>query len=242
MRIDASNKSYKELNAAILKNPDPNTQITGCCGQRYIADGFSGKKIEIFGTPGNALGAYMDSGEIFVHGDVQDAVGDTMNDGRIYVDGMAGDAVGYAMRGGEIFIHGNVGYRAGIHMKAYGQKRPLMIVGGCAGSFLGEYQAGGTIVVLGLNAGSEPPVSYFCGMGMHGGAIYLRTKILPADLSVRIVASEVTRKDMWELMPKLEHFCNIFGENLNEILKTPFYKLTPDSGNPYKQLYVANYQ
>lgn len=54
------------------------------------------------------------------------------------------------MRGGEIYVRGNAGYRAGIHMKAYRDKRPVMVIGGRTGSFLGEYQAGGYIIVLGL--------------------------------------------------------------------------------------------
>ena len=58
-------------------------------GQRYIASGLSGKDITIEGTPGNALGAYLDGSTITVHGNVQDATGDTMNDGAIYVDGQA---------------------------------------------------------------------------------------------------------------------------------------------------------
>lgn len=37
-------------------------------------------------------------------------------------------------------------------MKAYKEKVPVMVIGGTAGSFLGEYQAGGVIVVLGLEA------------------------------------------------------------------------------------------
>ena len=66
-----------------------------------------------------------------------------MNDGTIIVHGSIGDAAGYAMRGGEIFVRGSAGYRAGVHMKAYEDKLPVMVIGGCAGSFLGEYQAGG---------------------------------------------------------------------------------------------------
>lgn len=50
------------------------------------------------------------------------------------------DATGYAMRGGKIFVRGNAGYRAGIHMKAYKDKTPVLVIGGKAGSFLGEYQ------------------------------------------------------------------------------------------------------
>lgn len=149
MVIDANGLHFQALNRQIRETADAQIVIEHCCGQRYIASGLSGKTIDIHGIPGNALGAYLDSGRIFVHGNAQDAVGDTMNDGEICIDGMAGDAAGYAMRGGRILIRGDVGYRAGIHMKAYRDKQPVMVIGGEAGSFLGEYQAGGTIVVLG---------------------------------------------------------------------------------------------
>ena len=111
--------------------------------------------IDIHGVPGNALGAYLDGAHINVYGNAQDAVGDTMNDGCITIHGSSGDATGYGMRGGSILIEGDVGYRAGIHMKAYRDKQPVMVIGGRAGSFLGEYQAGGCIVVLGLNSEGE---------------------------------------------------------------------------------------
>lgn len=78
------------------------------------------------------------------------------------------------MRGGKIYVRDHAGYRAGIHMKEYKKKVPIMIIGGCAGSFLGEYQAGGILIVLGLqedhhrsSAISPVPVctaeSCFCG-------------------------------------------------------------------------------
>lgn len=35
------------------------------------------------------------------------------------------------------------------HMKEYKEKVPVLVIGGRTGSFLGEYQAGGIIVVLG---------------------------------------------------------------------------------------------
>ena len=34
-----------------------------------------------------------------------------------------------------IFVKGNAGYRAGIHMKAYKEKKPIMVIGGRAGSY-----------------------------------------------------------------------------------------------------------
>lgn len=58
-----------------------------------------------------------------------------MNEGKILIYGNIGDAAGYAMRGGKIYVQGNAGYRAGIHMKAYKEKIPVMIIGGCAGAF-----------------------------------------------------------------------------------------------------------
>ena len=154
MFIDAEKLDYRSLNEAIRAAGDT-CHITGCLGQRFIAAGMSGKKIEIDGIPGNALGAYLGGCEITIHGNAQDAVGDTMNDGTIVVSGSIGDAAGYAMRGGAIYIKGNAGYRAGIHMKEYKEKKPVIVIGGRAGSFLGEYQAGGVIVVLGLHTDSR---------------------------------------------------------------------------------------
>ena len=109
MKINAQGLHFKQLNQMIRSAPDSSIVIDGCCGQRYIASGLSGKQIEIFGTPGNALGSYLDGCELFVHGDAQDAAGDTMNSGCIAIDGLAGDAAGYAMRGGSIYVHGDIG-------------------------------------------------------------------------------------------------------------------------------------
>lgn len=61
-----------------------------------------------------------------------------MNGGSIVVRGSVGDTAGYAMRGGEIYVQGNAGYRAGIHMKAYQDQQPVIVIGGRAGSFLGN--------------------------------------------------------------------------------------------------------
>lgn len=142
MKIKAgADLHFQKLNAAVRETKDPEIEIDDCLGQRYIGAGISDKTIVINGTPGNALGAYMDGAHIVVNGNAQDAIGDTMNDGKIDVFGNAGDAVGYAMRGGRIYIKGNAGYRAGIHMKAYMDHKPVIVIGGRAGSFLGEYQA-----------------------------------------------------------------------------------------------------
>lgn len=241
MVIQAADLSYRQVNQQIRGSADACVEVRGCCGHRFVADGSSGKTVDIYGTPGNALGAYLNGSTVRVHGNAQDAVGDTMNEGLIAIDGMAGDATGYAMRGGRIFVHGDIGYRAGIHMKAYQQKQPLLVVGGKAGSFLGEYQAGGTIVVLGLGSEQEAsaPVGNFCGVGMHGGKIFMRTRMLPVDLSDRLIARPAEERDLDEIRPALEEFCALFAENMDDILSESFYVITPNSRNPYKQLYTV---
>lgn len=240
MNIDAKNMDFKELNEVIRSTADQRITIVNCNGQRYIGNGLGKKVIEINGVPGNALGSYLDGCDIIVNGNAQDATGDTMNDGSIVIHGSSGDATGYAMRGGKIYVRGSTGYRAGIHMKAYQDKVPVLIIGETAGSFLGEYQAGGIIVVLGLHTKEKVPVGNFCGTGMHGGKIYLRCEKLPKDLPKQVVAEKATEKDLAEIRLYLEEFCKFFGENIEDIYLKTFYVLTPNTKNPYKQLYTRN--
>lgn len=239
MTLDVTNLGYKELNDAIRQQKEPCT-IVGCIGQRFIGAGMSEKDITINGIPGNALGAYLNGATVTVNGSVQDAVGDTMNQGKIIVHGNIGDAAGYAMRGGKIFVKGNAGYRAGIHMKAYRDKVPLMIIGGSAGSFLGEYQAGGVIIVLGLETESDRIVGNFPCTGMHGGKMFLRSECKKVKFPSQVTARPANESDIAELKEYLTEYCGLFGFDLEKVLSAPFTVVTPDSKNPYKQMYVAN--
>lgn len=237
-QIDANGLHYQALNETIRQSGAQQIVIENCLGHRYIAAGLSGSHITIHGVPGNALGAYLNGAEITVSGNAQDATGDTMNDGCIVVHGSCGDTTGYAMRGGAIYIERDAGYRAGIHMKAYQQKLPVLVIGGCAGSFLGEYQAGGLIIVLGLDREKQQPlVGNFCAAGMHGGLIVLRGSA-PADLSPQVLSRPANQEDLAKLRPYLATFCTQFGKDLSNILSGPFTVLTPDTKNPYKQLYT----
>lgn len=240
MNITANDMHYKILNDKVRLAECKDITIDNCIGQRYIASGLCDKKLVINGVPGNALGAYLNGAEIIVNGNAQDATGDTMNEGKIIINGSSGDATGYAMRGGKIYIKGNVGYRAGIHMKAYMDKFPVLVIGGKAGCFLGEYQAGGHIVVLGIDGDEKAPVGEFCGMGMHGGKIYLRCSEAPADLPKQVTARESTKEDIAEIEKDVSFFCETFGFNKDEILNHKFVVLMPDTKNPYKQLYTSN--
>ncbi len=242
MRIVAGTKDFQALNREIRACGETKVEVADCLGQRYIASGLSGKDIRISGVPGNALGAYMDGCRVEVFGNAQDATGDTMNAGVLIVHGRCGDATGYAMRGGMILVEGDVGYRAGIHMKAYQEQIPVLVVGGEAGSFLGEYQAGGYIIVLGRNTKGRMPVGNFCAAGMHGGKIFLRTDCskLPHDLPEQIVAREASAEDKEEIRPFVEKFAHAFACDGEALLEKRFVVLEPNTHNPYKRLYVTN--
>ena len=237
--VDATSFDYKELNQKIRETEDDIT-ITDCLGQRFIAAGLNDKKLCIHGTPGNALGAYLNGAQITVHGNAQDAVGDTMNEGKVIIHGNIGDAAGYAMRGGKIFVKGNAGYRAGIHMKEYEEKCPVMVIGGHCGSFLGEYQAGGRIVVLGLNGDDSDIVSNFPCTGMHGGKMFLRSDCKNIRFPENVTVQEASPEDLAEIEDDIAEFCEAFGYEKDFIMNAYFTKIVPDTKNPYKQMYVAN--
>jgi len=240
-RVDAQGMYYRDLNA-LLRNLNGNgvkkIELMNVCGQRYIGTNLNGDlEIDIHGVPGNDLGAFMNGPTLVVHGNAQDGCGNTMDGGQIVIHGDAGDIVGYSMRGGKIFIRGDVGYRVGIHMKEYGEKRPIIVVGGTAQDFLGEYMAGGVLVVLGLTLKKdEEHNARFVGTGMHGGKMYVRGKVshLGGDLEV----VDLEDGDSRLLHNVISEFCNYFDFNMDEIMAHDFAKVIPVSHRPYGKLYA----
>jgi len=242
MSILAKDLHFRDLNERI-KAGGAHVHVEDCYGQRFIASALKDKTVTINGTPGNALGCYLDGAVIEVRGNAQDATGDTMNEGKIIVHGNAGDALGYAMRGGSIFVKGNAGYRTGIHMKEYQEKKPVIVIGGRAGSFLGEYLAGGIIIVLGVEESSNQqaaPVGNFTGTGMHGGKIFIRTNKELVSLPSQVAAEIASKEDLMEIEPIIKEFAGYFDMDASALLKDQFFILRPNAKNPYKQLYTAN--
>jgi glutamate synthase domain-containing protein 3 len=239
--IDAKGLHYKDVNRKIKEAVARGVKeilLKNVNGQRYIGDGVRGKvKIVIEGVPGNDLAAFMDGPTIIVNSNAQDCVCNTMNDGMVIVYGDAGDVLGYGMRGGKLYIKGDVGYRVGIHMKAYKEKKPILIVGGVARDFLGEYMAGGVLIVLGLNR-KNPVVGNFIGTGIHGGVIYVRGKVEKHQVAKEAVFDETTTEDEKMLKTYLKEYCEYFNFNLNEILSEKFTKLVPTTHRPYGKLYA----
>jgi glutamate synthase domain-containing protein 3 len=238
--IDAKGLHFAQLGEQLRALAGQSVQIKNCLGQRYIAAGIADIQVDILGIPGNALGAYLGEGStITVHGNAQDATGDTMSGGAIIIHGSTGDAVGYGMRGGLILAKDGAGYRAGIHMKEYGEKCPTLVIGSRAGDFLGEYQAGGNIIVLGL--GLKPGESLtgrFCGTGQHGGRIYLRTEQLPRELPPQVSHRVAEPEDLNRIATALEQYATAFGTDLQMLRESKYLLLMPNSANPYKSLYA----
>lgn len=239
MLIDAKDLGFAELNEKI-RDCGGECTVKNCIGQRFTAAGMSELDLTLEGIPGNALGAYLAGANITVKGNAQDAVGDTMNSGTITVHGNIGDAAGYAMRGGALYIKGNAGYRAGIHMKEYKDKKPVIVIGGRAGSFLGEYQAGGIIIVLGMNKDKKPVLGNFPCAGMHGGKMMIRGDAEGIKFPAQVRVSTASDDDIEEIRPYLEKFCDAFGFSDEELINEKYTMVTPDTKNPYKQMYVAN--
>ncbi|MFB3883433.1 MAG: hypothetical protein ACE149_19380 [Armatimonadota bacterium] len=245
MRIDARDVHYRELNQRIREAAaagERSFELVNVNGQRYIGDGLRGEvDISISGVPGNDLGAFMDGPTIRVRGNAQDGVANTMNAGRIIVEGHAGDVLGYGMRGGELFVRGRVGYRVGIHMKAFREKRPVIVAGGTAGDFLSEYMAGGLLIVLGLERRpGEPIVGEWCGTGMHGGELYLRGEVEPWRVASQFAGVQAAEgAELEAIRPHVEAFCESFGLNAKEVMGGPFLRVAPTSHRPYGAKYAA---
>jgi glutamate synthase domain-containing protein 3 len=241
--INAQGIFYRELNAKLRKAVSNGTQkieLRNVYGQRYIGTDLDKPvEIEIFGTPGNDLAAFMDSPRIIVHGNAQDGCGNTMNDGEIIIHGHAGDILGLSARGGKIFVRDDVGYRAGIHMKEYQDKKPMVVVGGTAQDFLGEYMAGGVLILLGLKLKEgERHKANFIGTGMHGGAIYIRGDVQEFQLGKEVGVAELDENDYLVLKELVGEFAYHFGYEAEMILTHEFRKLFPRWLRPYGRLYA----
>jgi glutamate synthase domain-containing protein 3 len=240
-KVNAEEMHYKELNA-LLRELDGSgaekVELSNVYGQRYIGTDLKNKmKIDIYGTPGNDLAAFMDGPSIEVHGNAQDCSGNTMNSGQVVIHGRAGDITGYGMRGGKMFIRDDVGYRVGIHMKEYMNNKPIMVVGGTAEDFLGEYMAGGILAVLGLRLKKgESHGARYVGTGMHAGIIYVRGEI--GNLGKEVKKMDVDEKDLVVIKGLVKEYCGYFGKDFDDVMKGKFFKIVPYSHRPYGRIYA----
>ena len=94
--------------------------------------------------------------------------------------------------------------------------------------------------VLGLGDSGEKIVGNFPCTGMHGGKMFLRSACRDIEFPEQVTARPASPEDLDELRGYLEAYCGLFGLDLDEVLKADFTVVTPDSKNPYRQMYVAN--
>ena len=228
--IEAKSLYYKTLNRQIrelLSEGNKEIRLKNIIGQRYIGAGLNSKvRLNIYGIPGQDLGAFMNGPEIIVYGNAQDGVGNTMNAGKIVIHGKAGEIPGHSMRGGKIFIQGDVEYRAGIHMKAYLDQIPWLIIGGTAKDYCGEYMAGGRVVVLNLNDTKVSPVGFSVGTGIHGGSIYIRGRVENYQMGIGAIFAELDDEDQKFLNQALAEYSEDLGLDLSGISTNDFVKVT----------------
>jgi glutamate synthase domain-containing protein 3 len=243
MKINAQGVYYRDLNVKIreaVASGAEKIELSNVNGQYFIGDGINKPvTITISGVPGNDLAAFMNGATIVVRENAQDNIGNTMNAGKVIVHGHAGDVLGYGMRGGRIHIRKDVGYRVGIHMKSYQDNKPVLVAGGNAGDFFGEYMAGGVLVLLGMF--SDDPAKakhgYLFGTGMHGGVIYVRGGVDESRLAKEVGVFELDESDRKELEGYIRDYCKDFKLDANEVLSEGFVKVLPRSKRPYGNMY-----
>lgn len=244
-KIHVGSMHYRTLSTVIQEQINHGFRrfvLQGVIGQRYIGAGLGRDvEIDIIGVPGQDLAVFNGGAQIRVFGNAQDGVGNTMNDGYIAVHGSVGDIPGHMVRNGRIYVKGSAGFRAGIMMKEYGQKSPVMIIGERIGDYVGEYMAGGTIVVLGYSLDpDESPVARHVASGMFGGRIFIRGMMTEGQLGRGALIREATGHDLESIYPYLEEFAREFDLDMKKIIDAPFSVITRAGGRPYGNLYVPS--
>jgi glutamate synthase domain-containing protein 3 len=240
-RIDARDLDYTRLNQLIraaVAGGEKEIEVEHVLGQRFIADGLKGDvTITLHGVAGGDLGMFMSGPTCILHGNAEHAPGNTMDAGMIVIHGSGGDAVAHSMRGGKIFVRDDIGYRGGIHMKEYDEKRPILVVGGSSRAFLGEYMAGGLIVVLGLR-GVPAVAERGIGSGIHGGEIFIRGEVPPHLLGVGATMKPAGDKDMERIAPCIREFARHFGRDADQLMGDEYVRISPASSRPFANKYT----
>ena len=75
---------------------------------------------------------------------------------------------------------------------------------------------------------------------MHGGKMILRSDCRDIRFPGQVTVRPASAEDMQEIKKYVAEYCRLFGADEKQVMDSPFTVVTPDSKNPYKQLYVAN--
>jgi len=248
--IDAKNLYYQDLNELIRKAAGEGARhivAKNVRGQRYLGAGLTETDLvlDIEGIPGEDLAFCLGGSTITARGHGQNAVANTMDSGTVIVHGLAGDALAYGMRGGKLFIRDNVGYRVGIHMKEYQGRSPAVVIGGTSGDFLGEYMAGGTIIVLNRNNEAENVAGLAdktLATGIHGGEIYIFNYELPPYMpGIGARWGQPSKADLKKISPLIEEFCSHFDLDSKTLVQREAVKISAAGSRPFSGFYFPAY-
>ncbi|ABD40534.1 glutamate synthase (NADPH) GltB3 subunit [Methanospirillum hungatei JF-1] len=239
--IDAAGIHYTPLNKQIrqaVRDGVSEIILKNVMGQRFIGDGLIGNvKITIHGVPGGDLGMFMKGPTIEVFGNADHAPGNTMDEGTIIIHGASGDATAHSMRGGKVFIRDDIGYRGGIHMKQYQDKRPVLIIGGTAKAFLGEYMAGGLVIMFRMQD-EEPYAEMGLASGIHGGEIFIRGSVEEWTLGIGSSARPATSEDIDRIKSFIFEFSQYYGNDPAKLMNSSYTRIAPVSARPFAGKYT----
>ncbi|HAX98007.1 MAG TPA: hypothetical protein DCY12_03745, partial [Candidatus Atribacteria bacterium] len=116
---------------------------------------------------------------------------------------------------------------------------PVIIIGGSSQDFLGEYMAGGLIVVLGLGYDSScSPVGKFIASGMHGGKLFIRGRFQPEQAGLGIGIEQPTPEDYDEITFYLNEFSQDLDLEIPDFKRDDFVKVFPTTTRPYGRVYA----
>jgi glutamate synthase domain-containing protein 3 len=121
-------------------------------------------------------------------------------------------------------------------MKAYQDRRAVLIVGGRARDFFGEYLAGGELVVLGLGSPPGDVLGSYVGTGMHGGTIYVRGVVTERQVGREVGITQPGPRDLDRIRELVGDYCAVMDLDPAEVVARPFLKLCPRSHRPYGKL------
>ena len=130
-------------------------------GQRGIGMGMgswdtSDTVVDVFGSPGEYLGAFNMGTTIRVHGHAQNFTGMVMHSGTLEIHGDAGKVIGYSSKGGTFNILGNIVDRGWVCAVSDPRGPGLRVnMVGTAYEHLCQALMGGSILMLGLFWGND---------------------------------------------------------------------------------------
>ena len=237
--IDARNIEYNGIDSEIVRSMDNSVHINNVAGHRYIGITLPEKhrNVTLYGNAGNCLMNLNENNNVTVRGNVADDCCDSMSGGILKIFGEAGDVMGQALSGGRIYVDGNVGNRACIQMREYGSSIPCVVVNGKFDDYLGEYMAGGTIIVL---SNSRRNFGKYIGSGMLGGKIFIRGKVKSQNIGVQ--PSNLTKAGM---LKALKIAGIIENAQYNKMIKKNFIDIIrelPEDAQLYARKYYSGHQ